>query len=195
MAHASIVLARRGVLAALGVFLLVGVGCEPSSTAEGFASRLKLPEGWKAVDRETWRAPGQRLASWSGPEGSSLVVYRTVPDPDGDADRLVASIVSRLTNLPGFTLVAHRVETIAGVAAARIEIVAPGTGTEIAPTGLGIPAKGPDLVPTREITIGFPRADGSLFFVWRTPESAQAKLAPAIDSILGSLTLPPPSTY
>ena len=123
------------------------------------------------------------------------MVYRTVPDPDGDADRLVASIVNRFTNLPGFAIVVHRVETIGGVPAARIEIVAPGTGTEIAPTGLGVPAEGPNLVPTREVTIGFPRADGSLFFVWRTPESSWAKLAPAIDSILGSQTLPPHSTY
>jgi len=195
VAHASIALARRGVIAVAGVFVLLAAGCEPPSMAGGFGPRLKLPDGWKAVDRETYRAPGRRLAAWSGPEGSSLIAYRTVPDPDGSAEQLLATVVNRLTNLPGFNLVERRVETVAGVPAARIEVVAPGTGAEIAPTGLGVPAEGPNLVPTREVTIGFPRADGSLFLVWRMPESAHEKLGPAIDSALASLTLPSPSPY
>lgn len=195
VARATIVLARRGVIAVGGALVILGnPACEPSSTAVGFTSRLKLPDGWNRVDREAWKAPGRRLTAWSGPLGSSLVVYRTVPDPHGSAEQTVESIANRLANLPGFTVVSRRVETVAGVPAARVEVVAPGTGTEIAPTGLGLPASGPDLVPTREITIGFPRPDGSLFLVWRMPESAHEKLAPAIESILASLTLPPRSS-
>ncbi|MDG3002674.1 hypothetical protein [Paludisphaera mucosa] len=198
MAHASMVLARRGVCVVAVVLLILGSGCESASPTRGPLPTITLPAAWKPADPATWRAPGTRLAAWSGPANSALIVYRTVPDPGGTAETVVETLFNRFTHLPGYDVRERRVETIAGVPAARVEIVAPGTGVEIAPSGLGEAAKArdgePALTPTREITVGFPRPDGSLFLVWRLPESAHGQLGPEIESALATLVLPPSST-
>jgi hypothetical protein len=190
VAHASIVLARRVAAATL---LLVASGCERPSLRDRAVPEIKLSEGWKPVDRSTWLAPGARLAAWSGPEGSSLTIYRKLPIPGGTAEQIVESMANRLTHLPGFEVLERRVETIAGVPAARVEVVAPGTGSEIAPSSVNkaTAPEGTTLAPTREITIGFPRRDGTLFLAWRMPESARAVVAPQVDSALATLALPP----
>ena len=89
---------------------------------------------------------------------------------------------------------------LAGTRAARVEVVAPGTGSEIAPSGLNKPAapEGRELTPTREVTVGFPRPDGSLFLAWRMPESARERVMPGVEKALATLALPPsaaPSRY
>ncbi|WP_165245316.1 DUF1795 domain-containing protein [Paludisphaera soli] len=191
MAHASIVLARRVVAATL---LLVASGCDRPSSLEARAiPRLTLSEGWKPVDRSTWLAPGVRLAAWSGPEGSSLTIYRKLPIPGGTAEQVVESMANRLTHLPGFQVLERRVETIAGVPAARVEVVAPGTGSEIAPSSVNkaTAPEGTTLTPTREITIGFPRRDGTLFLAWRMPESARLAVTPQVEAALAGMALPP----
>ncbi|AMV38525.1 hypothetical protein [Planctomyces sp. SH-PL62] len=198
MAHASLVLARRdvGIGIVASVLILFGSGCDLSSTAPTAAPPLALSGAWKPVDRSTWLAPGVRLAAWSGPSGSSLTVYRKPPIPEGTAEQIVESMVNRMTHLPGFQVVERRVETIAGVPAARVEIVAPGTGSEIAPSGLNaaVAPPGATLTPTREITVGFARSEGALFLVWRMPESARDAVAPEVDSTLAALALPPDRT-
>ena len=192
MDFASFVLARRGLLAVAAATLALAPGC--GTAAPGAAAPdLKLSGSWKPVDRATYLAPGTRLAAWSGPSGSSLTVYRKLPIPRGTAEQVVASMTNRLTHLPGFEVAAGRVETVAGVPAARVEVVAPGTGSEIAPSGLNkaVAPEGTALVPTREITVGFPRSDGTLFLVWRMPESAREALAPEVEATLAALALPP----
>ncbi len=40
---------------------------------------------WQPVQPLTWGVPGVALAAWAGPDGSSLVLYRTLPAPGGTA--------------------------------------------------------------------------------------------------------------
>ena len=168
-------------------------GCGPGSAPGDSAPRLSLGASWKPVDPESYLAPGRRLAAWSGPEGASLVVYRTVPDPSGTAESVLTTLANRFANLPGYEIVGRRVEDVAGTRAARVEVVAPGTGSETAPSGLGraTAPEGKALTPTREVTLGFPRPDGSLFLVWRMPEAARDKVQPEVATALASMSMPP----
>ena len=133
------------------------------------------------------------ISAWSGPEGSSLVVYRALPIPNGTAEGIVAARVNRLRGLPGFEVLVERTETIAGRPAGRVEVVAPGNGDDLAPSGVGeaVALRGKPLVPTREVTIGFPRREETLYLAFRAPESSYDRIAPKIQSILAGLALPP----
>jgi hypothetical protein len=133
--------------------------------------------------------PGSPLAAWSGPGGSSLVVYRTLPTPGGSAAAIVAGLSNRLENLPGLTVRVRRTESVADTTAARVEVVAPGTGDALAPSGTGTPVApaGKVLVPTHQVTLGFLRPDGTLFIAWHVPETAYAQVEPDIDVTLASL--------
>jgi hypothetical protein len=135
--------------------------------------------------------PGVPLAAWSGPEGSSLVLYRSLPVPGGSAATLVEGLANRLENLPGLKVRERRTETIAGRTAVRVEVVAPGTGDAMAPSGVGTPVAPADksLVPTHQITIGFVRREDTLFLTWHTPESSYNRIAPEIQATLDSLRL------
>jgi hypothetical protein len=180
---------RLGLIAALALM----TGCRFSSSQTDSGLKLNLSADWRPVDRSTWATPGVPISAWAGPEGSSFSVYRTLPNPDGTAEWVVASMVNRLRNLPGFEIRVEKTETIAGQPAGHVEVVAPGNGDDLAPSGLGaaVPLKNKPLAPTREITVGFARKAETLYLVWRTPESAHDRLAPKIDSILAGLTLPP----
>ena len=98
---------------------------------------LSTEQSWHAQNSAKWMVPGTALAAWSGPDGSSFVVYRTLWVPGGSAEMLAEALGNRLENLPGLKLLVKRTETLAGVAAARVEVVAPGTGDSLAATGLG----------------------------------------------------------
>jgi hypothetical protein len=109
--------------------------------------------------------------------------------PGGSPAAVVEALANRLENLPGLTLKEKRVETLGGTSAARVEIVAPGTGDALAPSGSGTPiaAEGETLVPTRQVTLGFVRSDGTYFIAWHAPEAAYSQIEPDIKTILASL--------
>jgi hypothetical protein len=132
--------------------------------------------------------PGVALAAWAGPEDSSLVLYRTLPVPDGTAAKIAEALATRLENLPGLKIAVKRTENIADTTAARVEVVAPGTGDAIAPSGIGSPIapEGKSLIPTREVTVGFVRPGETVFLTWHTPESSYQRIAPDIDATLKS---------
>ncbi|MDR3618926.1 MAG: hypothetical protein P4L85_06210 [Paludisphaera borealis] len=193
MAHAFFASSRSRLRVGLLVVISLAAGCRFSPSKPESGLDLRLSADWRPVDRSTWSTPGAPIAAWSGPEGSSFVVYRALPIPRGTAEAIVAMTVNRLRNLPGFEILAGRTETIAGQPAARIEVIAPGNGDDLAPSGVGaaVALRNKPLTPTREITIGFARQAETLCFVWRTPEAAYGRIAPRIDSILAGLTLPP----
>ena len=99
------------------------------------------------------------------------------------------ALANRLANLPGLTVVVHRTETVGETTAARVEVVAPGTGDALAPSGTGIPTApaGKSLVPTREVTLGFNRPDATLFLTWDIPESSYRRVAGEIKTTLESV--------
>jgi hypothetical protein len=136
--------------------------------------------------------PGTPLSAWRGPDRALLVLYRTLPPPSMSAAMLVEGLTNRLTNLPELKIVARRIDKVADESAARVEVIAPGTGDALAPSSVGTPVapKGKTLEPTRQVTIGIVRSSGPLFLSWTMPESSHARIAPDIEATLGSLKLP-----
>jgi hypothetical protein len=173
------------------LFVVGSSGCESTLPLERAGVSLTVPQTWQPIDPLRFAVPGTPLAAWSGPEGSSLVIYQTLPDARASAHSIAEGLTNRLANLPGLTLRARRIETVAGLPAARVEVVAPGSGAALAPSGVGTPVatEGKPLVPTYQITVGFPRSGGTLFFSWHTPEAAHDRLAQEIESMLQSLSL------
>ncbi|MGC8639613.1 MAG: hypothetical protein ACP5XB_07010 [Isosphaeraceae bacterium] len=186
----------HGALGKIGLgWLLIVVlgGCEGNTPLEEAGVSLSVPSSWKSVEPQRWEVPGTPLAAWSGPEGSSLVIYQSLPDPGGTARSIAEGRTNLLANLPELSVRVHRTETIAEETAARVEVVAPGSGAALAPSGVGTPlaTEGKPLVSTHQVTIGFPRSRGTLFLSWHTPEQAHDRLAPEIGAMLQSLKLRP----
>ena len=126
--------------------------------------------------------------------GTRGLVPGHLPDPAQprrDREHDCRGLANRLTNLPELKLLVRRTETLAGQPAARVEVVAPGSGAALAPSGVGTPlaTEGKSLVPTHQVTVGFARSRGTLFLSWHTPEQAHARIAPDIEAMLESLRL------
>jgi hypothetical protein len=176
----------------LVVAFVLTLGCGPAGS-EGFPGfELAPPATWRRVEPSAWMVPGVPLAAWSGPEGSSLVVYRTLPLPGGSAATIAEGLANRLENLPGLQVRERRTETVAGRSAARVEVVAPGTGDVLASSGVGTPVApaGKSLTPTHQVTLGFVEPDRTLYFTWHIPESSYDRTAPEIQATLDSLRFP-----
>ncbi len=173
----------------LAVLFVVIPGCNTGTLLERSGIELKLPAAWQSVRATTWMVPGTPLAAWSGPDGSSLVIYRTLWVPNGSAEMLAEAQANRLENLPGTKLVVKRSETIAGVQAARLELVAPGTGDALAASGLGEPIQPPGntLKPTRQVTLAFARPTETIYITWHMPEGSYNQIEPEIRATLQSL--------
>ncbi len=198
----------EGALGTFGVNLMVALaalgasGCQPSTPLQLAGVELRLPDSWRPVEAAHSLVPGTPLSAWRGPDGALLVLYRTLPAPGVSAPMLVEALANRLTNLPELKIVARRTEKVAGQPAARVEVIAPGTGDALAPSGVGTPVAttGKTLEPTRQVTVGIVRSSGPLFLSWTMPESAHARIAPDIEATLGSLKLsadtrPPSYSY
>jgi hypothetical protein len=142
------------------------------------------------VPAASWPVPGVALAAWSRPGEASLVVYRALPVPGGQsADDLAEGLVNRLSNLPGLRVVARRTELIGRVTAARVEVVAPGTGEALVPSGTGTPIapEGIQIRPTRRVMLGVARPSDTLWLVWHAPESSADVLEAELAATLKTL--------
>ena len=174
---------RRGVLVALAI---LGSGCGQASVPEVVV--VSPGEKWAAIDPASVVVPGAALHAWRGPEGSSLCIWKAIPAPLATARTLRMDLTTRLENLPGLKVAKSETATVGGVEAAWVEVVAPGTGGTIAPSGMGKPIAqdGETLVPTHRVSVGFARPDGNYWITWNYPESASATIGPEVDSILKS---------
>jgi hypothetical protein len=154
---------------------------------------VQPPASWTPTAPTTWQVPGTALEAWSGPEGAAMIVYRSLPIPGGTAEMLAGSLANRLTNLPEYHIESSEVETIAQQPAAKVVVVAQGTGDALAPTGIGRPLapEGKTLIPTRQVTVGFARSDGAYFLRWQYPESKREQIEPDINAMLSTLRLAP----
>lgn len=174
----------------------LAVGCEAGSGLAGSGVAVEPPPSWRPVAATTWPVPGTALAAWSGPEGSSLVVYRALPAPGSRAGAIAEGLTNRLTNLPGLTVVSRREERRAGREGARVEVVAPGTGDSLAPSGMGTPSapQGRTLVATRRVIVAFALPSETLFLAWHAPESAYVPggIREDIEATLGRLRIDAP---
>ncbi len=102
---------------------------------------------------------------------------------------IAEALGTRLENLPGLRLVSKRTETVADTTAARVEVIAPGTGDAMAASGIGTPVApaGKTLVPTHQVTVGFVRPSATLYLTWHVAESAHDRTASQIDATLQSI--------
>jgi hypothetical protein len=185
--HAPIKLALRQV--SLAALMMLIAGCQRGGRIGQAGLALSPPASWRPVASAGKVVPGVPLAAWSGPDGSSLVLYRTLWVPGGTAEKLTEALANRLDNLPGLQLLVRRTETVAGAGAGRVEAVAPGTGDALAASGMGTPLQpdGKTLFPTRVVTLAFARPAETLYLTWHMPESSYPQIAPEIEATLASL--------
>jgi hypothetical protein len=167
------------------------VGCQPTGGNGTAGVLVEPPAAWKRVEPGTWRVPGVALSAWSGPEGSSLVVYRTLPVPGGTPEMMAEGLANRMENLPGVRILHRRTESVGGTTAALVALVAPGTGDALAPSGAGsfVVPEGKTLVPTRQVTLGFLAPDRTIYLRWHVPDGSYDRIAPDIRSTIDSIRL------
>lgn len=186
------VLART--LGSLILGLLLLPGCQPGRPLEEAGVRLTPPEGWSAAETSAYVVPGTPLAAWEGPDGSSLVVFKTLEQPGAAAEKILTEYTNRLETLPGVKIVSRGLHEVGeGLEAARVVAVAEGTGSAFAPSGSGKPVapKGQKLVPTMRVAIAIPRDHDVLWLTWHFPESAKDKLSPDVERTLETLEIDP----
>jgi len=183
-------LAKKLVLTGLCFFTL---GCQADSLMVGDRLDVRPPASWRVARLNLRPVPGEPIAAWSGPQGSTLIVYRALPIPGGTPESIATTLVHSLTNLPGIEIQSRRVQIVDGRAVARVEIIGPGTGDALAPssTGKPTPPPGKSLIPTRELILGLPGREETLYFSWGIPESGREQLLPEIEATIASLRLPP----
>jgi hypothetical protein len=117
------------------------------------------------------------------------VVSRALPIPGGTAEGVAVALANRLANLPGLRVEVETTEAHDGHRFARVEVVAPGTGDALAPSGAGTPVapEGRSLIPTRRIILGLVRPADTLYLTWHAPESERTRLAEQVDLTLRRL--------
>ena len=185
--------ARARVAAVLTLFL--GAGCAVRPPLESAEVTLQPPSGWTPAAPDRYLVPGELLAAWSGPSDSSLVVFRTLANPNGTAETLREEIVNRWSNLPEWTIASSGVETIGAVPAVRIEVVAPGLGDALIPTGQGRPIapEGREAIPTRRMVLAFVRPADTIQVYWHCPESAWPQRKSQWDDCVSTLRVGMPA--
>lgn len=184
---------------ALSLMVVLLSGCDPGDSRDTPIVSLSPPPGWSERPLTDYSVPGEPLAAWSGPDRSSIVVFRTLPVPYATASRLARGEVGRFEAYPGASQLRSQVITLpGGLEAGRIEAVAPGTGDALTPpvTGLAVNVDDPgsaeggqSLVPTRRITIVLPDPSGPIWIYWHFPESAHESMAPQVDAMIRTLSL------
>ncbi|GIW88827.1 MAG: hypothetical protein KatS3mg108_3151 [Isosphaeraceae bacterium] len=174
-------------IAGSGLLVSLATGCLPRSgySTTALVAGVPVPEGWSPTAMGP-EVPGVRLGSWTGPEGASLVLYRTLAIPDPDPVALGLELANRLTNLPEARVL--RTETHNGPAGAfaLVEVVAPGDGSRLAPSGLGQPRldSGTPPIPTRQLTAGYPGPTQTVWLVAHYPDAVHARLGPVVEQIV-----------
>ncbi|MFO0954749.1 MAG: hypothetical protein U0835_27020 [Isosphaeraceae bacterium] len=150
---------------------------------------VRPPQGWE-VEPGQWMVPGKPLRAWLGPDGASLVWYRSLPAPGIDALGLARAAGNRLQNLPDVQNVTVSPENLTGIDAARIEAVGPGTGSAFVPSGAGTPVAPKDggLKPTRRIQILVSRPGETSHLVFHALENQASSLESAVRETLAGLS-------
>ena len=169
----------------IGLVALGLTGC-PSRPDLDFAPPIPITAEWKPVSTSGSVVPGIALAAWKGPEGASLVLFRSLWIPGGDPAALAREYATRFENFPGVQVIAQGVVTVPGAGrAARIDLTGPGTGSAfVNRTGTSKPAEGdaPE-VATYRVAVALPRSQETLWLLWHFPESARERVLPSINRL------------
>jgi hypothetical protein len=187
------VFCQRGLWLVLGLLI---VGCGTNQGMEGAGVVLPIPADWSIAPASSQLVPGETIGAWSGPEGSALALYRTLPIPHPDAADLAKELAYRMTNFPGVEVVRNEVREVAGKSATWVEVTGPGDGRSLAASGVNVPknSSGSPLLATHRISLAFPRSADTLWFVWHYPQTADQSMKPRIEGMLKSLQVTDRST-
>jgi hypothetical protein len=141
--------------------------------------------------------PGYPLAAWRGPEKESLVIYRTLRAPGANVDAVRTELRTRLGSLPEARVTRDEALRVGGRPAARVDIVAPGSGAAIAPSGLGVPSDpaGRKLIPTLRTTVAVPRERDTVWLVCHFRYPASERSASEQDDMLKRLQFSSAGSY
>ena len=180
----------------VAVIMTIGAtvsGCGAPSPRDLAGYELTLPVGWRQTDADRYLVPGKALEAWEGPEGASLAIFETLPIPNATTESLLEETANRWVNLPEWSIADREMAQVGGAKVGRIEVVAPGSGDSLAPTGQGkaIDPKGRPLKPTRRLAVLIPLPDRTLYLFFHAPENAAQSLQPQWSEILASLKLKP----
>ena len=187
--YSFVVRARKKIARlALAAVLLSFPACRPAGPMARAGIVVTPPASWRPVQPAAGNVPGVPLAAWAGPEGSALVLYRDLPAPAVSPAMMAEALANRLVHLPELQVVVRRTEAVGDTTAARVEVIAPGIGKALAPSGVGRPIapEGKALVPTREVIVGFTRPNATIYLAWDVPESAYPRIEPEIKATLES---------
>jgi hypothetical protein len=170
-------------------------GCGARSPLERAGVDFQAPAPWRAVKAQGILAPGRVLGAWEGPESARLVLYQTLPTPGTDVRALIVELANRLGSLPEAQVVYQGQIDLGEAQAGRVDIVAPGDGHSLAPSGLGSPAAplGTTLIPTRRVTLVIPRGGDTLWLTCHFPNSASGRFRVIGEEILKLLRVHPSS--
>jgi hypothetical protein len=182
---------RRVARGASILLVSLPLACAPAGPARPIVSP---PKGWTPIGAKSRPlvAPGRMIAGWDGPGGSSLCVYSTLPITRPDPEALVVELATRLTNMPGLRVARREVVKLGETPAALVEVVAPGDGRSLAPTGLGKPQYGDGRAqrPTRQRSYTIPAAGETIVLAWHSPEEISASIEADVAATLATLSLP-----
>lgn len=175
-------------LAALFALLFCS-GCFSTDPLTNAGISLSPPAGWRPIAPAAWPVPGIPLAAWTGPGGSSLVVYRSLPVPGGNPTALGEALAVILENNPGLKVLDRQMVKLGTFDASRVDVIAPGTGESLAPCGIGAPVApaGKSLVSTHRVVLTAVRPADTLTLLWHAPEADAAKLESDVRETLKSL--------
>jgi hypothetical protein len=164
-------------------------GCAGGEPPGAEFARARPPEGWRSADPAEFTVPGEALAAWRGPEGGTLVAFRSLPSLSPSPTSLAEEEANRLRNLPGLKVEPPRAVEVGGRPAARVEAVGPGTGGALASSGAGTPVapEGEALEPTHRLALGRPGPRGTYWLLWHYPERARAALEPQVAATIETI--------
>lgn len=176
------------------LILLATLGCQPADPSARAGVTMTPPSGWTRWTEAPPRVPGRPLAAWRGPAGSSLVVYEVLPAPGEGVEPAGVDLANRLANLPGVASLSRSAAMVDGRPATRVEVVAPGDGATLAPSGLGVARLpgGGKAVATRRVAVAVAGPEATVWLVWHLPEADRATLIPQVERMLATARVQAP---
>ena len=120
--------------------MIACVGCQPAGSLGIPGIELTPPMTWHRIESTAGDGPRGLPGGLVGSGGLDAGHLPDVTRPGGfGVQQSPTVLANRLENLPGLRIRDRRTETVGGTTAAQVEVVAPGTGDALAPSGVGTP--------------------------------------------------------
>lgn len=144
----------------------------------GFSLGVSQP--WQQAPLRNYTVPGAIRCAWSGPNGSSIVVFVQEPGVPVSPRAILDSSVKAQKESLGATVSAEEVRDIAGKQAMWMVVTGKGTGGAI---------DGKGATQTTQHWVAVPRQRDVLVFLLTCPAPEYARLQKSFESAVASLKL------